>query len=140
MVNDIVLSRYTENPPLYCAGAQRGIKNGPLYPPEEVIAMATNADSIRPSTRKCLKDMQSLGLDNSSLATLVIMAVQVGCYRGSMWCKLKERSIAACDEYVVVDSTWSEAASKELDCTFYIKFAISRTGKLLLLVSCHLST
>jgi hypothetical protein len=46
---------------------------------------------------------------------------------------------AACDAYELKRRERCPVARKELEYTYYIKFAIGMTGKILLLVSCHLS-
>ena len=44
---------------------------------------------------------------------------------------------AACDAYQLWHNEWVQAAYKEMCFEYYIKFAIGKSGKLLLLVSCH---
>lgn len=140
MVNVRVLSRFKDNPPTDWSEGERLISVGPLYPVGEVIALLSDSDAIRPQTRKCRNDIQALELDNEGLARLIKNAVSAGRYRKSVWCRLSAKAIAACDDYVVIDKTWVEAARKEMDCEMYLKFAINSNGKLLLMVSCHPST
>lgn len=140
MVNDKILSRFKDNPPTEWSDAGRLIGAGPLYPAEEVIRLLSDSDVIRPQTEKCRNDLQALEFDNEDLARLIKNAVSAGRYRKSVWCRLSAKAIAACDDYVVIDKAWVEAAHKEMDCEMYLKFAINQNGKLLLMVSCHLST
>lgn len=141
MVNDKIVSRFQDDPPKNWSVGERSISTGsPLYAPEEVLAMLSDSASIRPSTKDCIEDIQSLELDNDALAQLVIKAINFGRYRKSVWCRLNDKAIAACDDYVVMDRVWNDAAYKELDCEMYLKFAINNNGKLLLMVSCHPST
>jgi hypothetical protein len=62
-----------------------------------------------------------------------------GSFRGSEWCTSKpEGPLAACDAYAVQRAEWSQYAYKELQCRYYVKFCIGKTGKILLVASCHL--
>ncbi|CUS49187.1 MAG: hypothetical protein HLUCCO02_04040 [Idiomarinaceae bacterium HL-53] len=140
MVNNKILSHFKDDPPTEWSDAGRRIGAGLLYPVEEIIRLLSNSDVIRASTEKCRNDIQALELDNEELARLIKNAVTGGRYRKSVWCRLSAKAIAACDDYVVIDKTWVEAAHKEIDCEIYLKFAINSNGKLLLMVSCHLST
>jgi hypothetical protein len=121
MVNDIILSRFKDDPPASLSDGERRIYTGPLYPPEEVIALLSDSAEIRPSTEDCFKDIQCLELDNEDLAELLDKAVKTGRYRKSIWCQLKGRTIAACDDYVVTEKTWIEAVHKEMECEIYLK-------------------
>lgn len=139
MVNDSILSLFKDAPPVGWSGSgEREINSGPLYSAEQVALLA-NSDAIRPSTKDCLNDIQQLELDNDDLARLVKKSLKTGRYINSVWCRVSPKAIAACDAYTVCDKAWIEAARKEMDCQYYLKFAINSSGKLLLMVSCHLS-
>lgn len=140
MVNDRILSRFQDNPPTEWSEAERQIGAGPLYPAEEIIRLLNGRDVIRTSTEKCRNDVQALAFDDEDLARLIRNAVTSGRYRQSAWCRLSPKAIAACDDYIVTDKAWNEEAHKEMECQMYLKFAINSSGKLLLMVSCHLST
>lgn len=141
MVNDKVLSLFCDNPPAnWDDNDNRDIKGGPLYSAKEVNALLADSESIRLSTQKCSRDVQNLELDNEELALLIRKAVSGGRYRRSVWCRISNKAIAACDDYVVIEKTWVEAVAKEMECEIYLKFAINQNGKLLLMVSCHPST
>ena len=45
---------------------------------------------------------------------------------------------AACDAYVLVRTEHLPHLRKDMECEYYIKFAIGKTGTVLLLASCHL--
>ncbi|KKO48028.1 hypothetical protein VT06_13590 [Arsukibacterium sp. MJ3] len=140
MVSDKILSRFKDSPPEGWADAKdRTISCGPLYEAQEVALLITESNTIRPSTQKCSRDIQELALENDDLAQLLTRALKAGRYVNSVWCRLSSKAIAACDAYVVSDKAWVEAAGKELECQYYLKFAIGSSGKLLLMVSCHLS-
>lgn len=139
MVNDNILSLFKDAPPVGWSGSgERVINSGPLYSAEQ-IALLANSNAIRPSTEKCRNDIQDLELDNNDLACLVKKALKAGRYVNSVWCRLSSKAIAACDAYTVFDKAWVEAAGKDMECQYYLKFAIGSSGKLLLMVSCHLS-
>tara|TARA_Y100000780_G_scaffold178635_1_gene163945 strand:+ start:2242 stop:2667 length:426 start_codon:yes stop_codon:yes gene_type:complete len=140
MVSDKILSRFQSSPPTdWTDDRDRAINSGPLYPLIEVEKVISDSNAIRPSTSDCRADIQELALDTDDLSELLRKAIRVGKYRNSVWCRLGKKAIAACDAYVVRDKAWVEAAHKEMECEYYFKFAINATGKLLLMVSCHLS-
>lgn len=140
MVNDRILSRFSDSPPInWKDGKDRAIKGGPLYEIDDVNALIDDADKIRTVTRKCINDTQSLGLDNESLKELVRGALRHGRYINSVWCRISEKTIAACDAYEITRIEFIPATRKEMDFKYYLKFAVNNQGKLLLMVSCHLS-
>ncbi|PLY15334.1 MAG: hypothetical protein C0631_07640 [Sedimenticola sp.] len=66
------------------------------------------------------------------------IAVQSGRFRGAEWCVQHPNGPwAACDAYSFVRREWLAHAHREMSMEYYIKFAIAKTGKLLLVVSCH---
>lgn len=68
------------------------------------------------------------------------LLITQGQYVNSQWCVQKPTGPwAACDGYRLFRDEWVEYAHKEMRYEYYVKFAIGKTGKLLLLVSCHLS-
>jgi hypothetical protein len=94
-------------------------------------------------TERCRKDVQTMGFDIDDVKQLVCAALSSGSYLKSEWCIVgqtdKAISWAACDSYRLFRNEWVEYAHKEMRYEYYVKFAIGKTGKLLLLVSCHLS-
>lgn len=137
MVNIKVISSYTGKLPVN--EFDRKIVTGPLYPEEEVLSLLNSgSESIITWTRKCTADVQRLSLDDSDLFELVELAVRGGRYNGSEWCEQKPGGPwAACDAYSVIRPEWIPAAHKEMDIEYYIKFAVAKTGAILLLISCH---
>jgi hypothetical protein len=120
----------------------REIAGGPLYTSTEVMTLLAEKGSqvIRAWTRKCIDDIQKLCLDDEDVFELVTEAVRCGRFTGSEWCEQQPNGPwAACDAYELKHREWSDVAKKELEYTYYIKFAIGMTGAILLLVSCHLS-
>lgn len=116
-------------------GTQCKIAGGPLY--QDTNAIISSA-SVKAITQQCRKDVASLGKDEESLKESIKRAVTQGRFRGSEWCQINSNNVwAACDAYSFTEKTWVEAAHKEMDCEFYIKFCIGLTGALVLIVSFH---
>lgn len=140
-VNRINVSRYREQqPPASEQNIDRAkIKtSGPLYPANDVLALL-DKDRLTLWTRKCQSDVTyKLELDIPQVANLVRNAVANGKYIDSEWCiQNPSGPIAACDAYQLNTTYFNEATGKYLPCEYFVKFAISETDKLLLLVSCH---
>jgi hypothetical protein len=127
------------NPPEKDAGDKaRKVPGGPQYLVAEVLPLLKSDPArLRVWTVDCGKDVAKLGLDFSEVAILVADAVQNGKFNGSEWCSQKpDGPCAICDAYVLRRTDWNQAAKKNLECEYYVKFAISRAGSILL-VSCH---
>lgn len=135
MVNTRNLSRYPEPPP---PGNQADlqIRGGPLYPLAEVFAVL-DAGGIRPWTKTCIKDLQEQAWNNDDVIELLRNGLRAGNYRSSRWCRDNNGNWAACDDYLIHHREWNQVAHKDIDFTYYVKFAIARTGQVLLIVSCH---
>ena len=139
MVNNVNVSRYHGQVP---AGnnADLVISNSPLYTPEEVLALLNQygEDAVKPWTRDCVSDVQKMSFDNGDLVELIQQALQSGRFINSQWCVQKPGGPwAACDSYHLRRPEWIAAAHKNMQCEYYIKYAIGKTGQLLLLASCH---
>lgn len=140
MVNNPINSSAYQGMPPVEKQAERGIPGGPLYEKQQVLGLVeTDGNCLSPWTKKCIKDMRDkLCIDNDGAAELVRAAVIQGTYRNSEWCQgNKEHIWAACDAYVLKRFEWNRFAHKDLEIEYYVKFAINRSGKLLLLISCH---
>lgn len=138
MVNNLVVSAHSGKPPT--GGGDRKISNGPLYSPDEVLQILAKGDeAVRGWTLKCIRDLQNYTLEGESLVELICDTLQSGRYRDSEWCEQSPGGPwAACDAYELGRKEWSDAARKDLYFEYFIKFAISKTGTVILLVSCHL--
>lgn len=136
--NQLNVSAYVGVLPL--EGSTRDISGGPLYDPARVLAVLQQGESsTRAWTRKCIHDLQKYTLDGQDVVVLLKEALRNGRYRNSEWCQ--QRPIgpwAACDAYTLTRMEWIPYAYKELPVEYYIKFAIAKTGTVILLVSCHL--
>ncbi|MYL28156.1 MULTISPECIES: hypothetical protein [Halomonadaceae] len=139
MVNAKVVSRFQGAPTRENGGL---IQEGPLYPVDEVCQLldSKGENGVVLWTRDCLRDAQNDGLDCALVADLLRTAVKHGRYKNSQWCEQKpDGPWAACDAYTVICREWIENAGKEMDFEYYLKFAINKHGKCLLVVSCHTS-
>ncbi|HHF3183988.1 TPA: hypothetical protein ACVOYQ_001460 [Vibrio alginolyticus] len=82
--------------------------------------------------------MQKWEFDQDDITELTQYAIRFGQYIDSEWCQSKaDGPWAACDAYRFIRKEWNDNAFKELNVAYYIKVAIGKTGKVLLLVSCH---
>ena len=139
MVNTRIISRHT-GPLPERSSTNKKISGGPLYPAHEVLELLEKNGSqiIKTWTKKCVYDVQELAFDPDDLLNLVKLAIRRGRFIGSEWCTQSPRGPwAASDAYSVTNKEWIQAAHKEMDMEYYIKFAIGMTGNILLLVSCH---
>lgn len=139
MVNNFSnLSAYQGVPPSN-QQTDRRIAGGPLYPKVEVQTLLDQGESILvPWTRKCKSDLQRLSWDRQDALILVQAALSGGRYHNSEWCQQQPSGPwAACDAYQLSRLEWIETAHKDMTIEYYVKFAIGKTRKLLLLVSCH---
>ena len=112
MVRMVVVSEYSLNPPEDGQGRVK-IAGGPLYElarVQKLAAVAGLLGHLRPAD-----------------------------YRDSEWCTNGRNALAACDAYALRRVEWVAAAGKEMGVEYFVKFAVGKTGQLVLLVSCHLS-
>lgn len=131
----MILSRHKGDLPQ--EGASRAISGGPLY--QDVLDLLESCDT-RAWTRKCIRDLQSLSMDGNDLKRMIAQAVRTGVFRGSEWCQNGSPDVwAACDAYSFSQTTWNDAAQKDITCNYYIKFFVNELGTVVLTVSFHLS-
>lgn len=140
MVNTLInVSAYQGGLPQ--SDGDRVINEGPLYNVQDLLVILQQGDEKTiPWTRDCISDLQKLAYDTADARELIRDAVTQGQYLNSLWCVQRPTGPwAACDAYRLVRSEWIEYAYKEMRVEYYIKFAIGKNGKILLLVSCHVS-
>lgn len=139
MVNSIIVSRYSNDLPL-AGSVSRKILGGPLYTASEVLGLLREGgeNGVLAWTRKCQQDMQKFSLDNDDVCELIKTALHSGRYKDSEWCVQHPNGPwAACDAYTLQRREWMERIDGYLDMEYYIKFAIAKTGQMLLVASCH---
>ncbi|MDD2846400.1 MAG: hypothetical protein PHT57_15775 [Rhodoferax sp.] len=135
MVKIIIVSEYSSDPPTESGRIK--IADGPLYDLARVQALATGA-RLNAWTDRCDKAIYELfGGDLDSVA-LLISVLQPSNYRDSEWCTNGRNAWAACDAYAIRRVEWVATAGKEMPVEYFLKFAVGKTGQLVLIVSCHL--
>lgn len=130
------LSAYNGVPP--ADGEDRKISGGPLYELARIQALTEQPDTMKLWTGKCRRDAANLTLDASDLGGM-IRELTGNDYRDSEWCDNGKGFWAACDAYTLKRSEFVERAGKWFSIVYFLKFAESKTGKLVLMVSCHTS-
>lgn len=136
--NPINVSLYREAPPPDTEdGDGRKISGGPLYS-SETISLLASSSKFQFWSNGAITDQRKWSLTVERAAYLVQEALVHGKFRNSEWCLARPGGPwAACDVYLVTTREWIEAAHKEMAITYYLKFAISKTGQMLLSASNH---
>jgi hypothetical protein len=143
MVRRVVLSQYTSDPPDQ-AGRVKINRAGPIYDLEQVFGLAEEA-LVQLWTRKCIQNVRDLYETvreeyDSDLAMVVDLLKRLrtsGRYQDSEWCENGRGGIAACDAYEVQRSDYVPAIRQRVQTRYFVKFAVGKTGQVLLLVACH---
>ncbi len=139
MVKIFVLSQYITSPPSQLGGGRIKIDGGPLYDLATVKQLVDNPDCINLLTRTCISDVQKLFDSDTEQVAALIQALGPQDYIDSEWCETGKSSVAACDAYRIRRAEVMAATGKSMTTEYFLKFAIGKTGQLVLLVSCHLS-
>ncbi len=135
MVNFMVISEYSGGPD---PGDRVKIGIVPLYPLERVRALANDPQQVRLWTRRAAKDVLNLDWSEGDVAEF-LAELQPHQYIDSEWCTNGSGVWAACDAYEVKRREPVKTANKEMNVVYFVKFAIGKTGSLVLVVSCHVS-
>ena len=130
------LSAFGGNPP--GDGGSRKIAGGPLYDLPEIQALSAQPDSVKLWTRRCVDKAADLGFDAAGVGGLIRELLKQD-YRDSEWCENGKGGAAACDAYTLSRLERVEASNKSYRIEYFLKFALSKTGALVLMVSCHTS-
>lgn len=137
MVKTIVVSAYSLNPPEVLLGHDK-IAGGPLYDLAKLQTLANADGALRLWTDKCRKDVRKWFDDDFERVVALIGALRVADYIDSEWCENGKGAIAACDAYRLGVVETVAGINKPIRTEYFLKFAESKTGALVLLVSCHL--
>ena len=129
----MIISEYSRAP---VPGHRVKIGTVPLYNLVRVQAFAKQADCVKLLTEKCRNDVHNLGWGEDDVAKLLLNLTTAN-YKDSEWCDNGKGAWAACDAYTIRRREWVEAARKELTLDYFLKFAIGKTGSLVLMLSCH---
>jgi hypothetical protein len=89
-------------------------------------------------TRKCQQDVHKLFDSDLERVAELIQALRKDGYIDSEWCENGKGAWAACDAYRVRRLETIPVTGKSMTVEYFVKFAVSKTGQLVLLVSCHL--
>ena len=135
MVKMIILSEYSLNPPQGEVGRTK-ICNGPLYELVRVQALASDSQ-LNAWTEKCRRDMRKWFDDDLERVVYLILMLKPEDYIDSEWCENGKGAIAACDAYSLNVTETAPATGKPVQMEYFVKFAVSKTGALVLIVSCH---
>lgn len=136
MVSRTNVSRYAGAPPEH-GDHDRTIAGGPLYSTADVLAALQDKGLVL-WTQRSIRKAQELGLDADDVADLLRSALQQGRYKNSEWCQQKPDGLwAASDVYLLTRHEWNDRAFRELPAHYYLKFALAKSGRLVLTVSCH---
>jgi hypothetical protein len=134
MVSFRIISEYSGGPD---PGDRVKIGIVPLYPLDRVRVLASDPKQVRLWTRKIAKDVRNMVWSEVDVAEL-LAELQPHQYIDSEWCTNGSGAWAACDAYAVQRREWVSTVNKEMNMEYFVKFAIGKTGALVLVVSCHL--
>lgn len=130
------LSTYNGNPP--GNGEPRKIVVGPLYDLAKIQTLTAIPNSVQLWTAKSRREVANLTMDAADVGGLIRELVNRD-YRDSEWCDNGKKAWAACDAYSLTRSEFIPNAGKWFPVAYFLKFAESKTGALVLIVSCHTS-
>jgi len=112
---------------------------GPLYDLARVHALAKDSDKLKALTKKCRNDVDKFFAGDYEEVAELILCLKRKDYIDSEWCENGGGGIAACDAYSVRRVEELPVTGKRYTFEYFLKFAISKTGALVLVVSCHTS-
>lgn len=135
MVTFYVISEYSSTLPT--TGGGEKIPGGPLYDLERVKAITEGGTGLALWTKDCTKNVQYLEWDHADVINL-IHRLGLQDYIDSEWCENGKGAWAACDAYRVKVREWVPTADREMDISYFVKFAINKLGTMILTVSCHI--
>lgn len=136
MVKMLVVSEYSQRPPEPWEGRSK-IAGGPLYELTRVQALAADEQALLAWTEKCRKDVRKWFDDDLERVAELLLSLKSQDYKDSEWCENGKGAIAACDTYTVSAMETVPATGRSVRMDYFLKFAVSKTGALVLIVSCH---
>lgn len=138
MVKRIVLSEYSSDLPNEPGRVKIATRDGqPLYSLERVQALVADEARLELWTRKCRRNVRELFDSDLERVAELIQALRKDDYIDSEWCEDGSEAWAACDAYSVRRRETAPATGSPVTVTYFVKFAVGKTGQLVLLVSCH---
>jgi len=135
MVNKFIVSEYSSRPPTESGRVK--IAGGPLYDLARVQNIVEDENRLFTWTEKCRKDVFKLFDDDLTGLAGLIQCLKPSDYIDSEWCENGRNAIAACDAYSIRRMEVIPATGRLMPVGYFLKFAIGKTGTLVLMVSCH---
>jgi len=128
------ISAYDAQPPQ--KKGRNKISGGPLYSLEKV---KEKSEKVKFITQKCIKDVQNLGFGEEEVSQLLNQLREAD-YIDSEWCQCGKAGTcyAACDAYRASQYEYNAEKFKSEKHEYYLKFALKKSGDLVLIVSCHI--
>lgn len=105
----------------------------PIFKLEQVLSRFQSTDDIIPSTRECKDNLTDLLWTTKDILE-TLKALKQCDYINSQWCKISSKSWVPCDAY---SASVKFGESENTFIKIYIKYTVSPTGKVILVVSCH---
>ena len=137
MVIFVVDSEYSQGPPTEFGRFKIGAS--PLYDLNRVQALIEDENNLLAWTQKRRNDVFKFFSGNYAEVADLIQRLKPGDYIDSEWCENGKGRIAACDAYAVQRIEEVPTTGKRETFEYFLKFAIGKTGVLVLVVSCHAS-
>lgn len=141
MVRKVVLSQYTSDPPEEAERTK--IPGGPLYALGAVAALAEQLQILLWTTR-CIAKVRDLyelmrhEYDSElEMVARLLTSLHTARYIDSEWCDNGKGGLAACDAYEVRVEETLATTGRTQKTAYFIKFALSKTGQIVLVASCH---
>lgn len=135
MVNKFIVSEYSSRPPTESGRVK--IAGGPLYDLTRVQTIIEDENRLLTWTEKCRKDVFKLFDDDLAEVAGLIQCLKSSNYIDSEWCENGRNAIAACDAYSIRRLELIPATGRSMPVGYFLKFAVGKTGALVLMVSCH---
>lgn len=137
MVKLIVVSEYSSNPPAGPGTGRIKIGGGPCYGLARVQDLVLDENQLKAWTEKCRKDVRKWFDDDLQRVADLIGSLKESDYIDSEWCENGKGAVAACDAYSVRRVETAPATGQPIRMEYFLKFAVSKTGTLVLMASCH---
>lgn len=99
--------------------------------------LAVDERALQAWTEKCRKDVRKWFDDDWERVAGLLLTLRRQDYKDSEWCENGKGAIAACDTYTVNAVETVPATGRSVRMEYFLKFAVSKTGALVLIVSCH---
>ena len=135
MVTFNIVSEYSFKPPTEFGRFK--IAGGPLYDLARVQLLVEDENNLLSWTSKCRNDVVKFFSGDLAEVVDLIQRLKPANYRDSEWCENGKGSMVACDAYTVQRTEVMPATGKQETFEYFLKFAISKSGVLVLVVSCH---